>query len=238
MAAAHTYEEYVYELFIQGANEDYFQVAIYLDGADKPTRRFFLQDTTSSEGQIKVATALSLSLLMNTTGHLLQPELHIDYTTLSVQDGQVTPDADKNQEISYKMTFKYDLQTFDTAFIVIVIIVSVLALIQALARTYIGHLNREPLTNFLYYFFKFWALWMFYFLLCISGYWFLFSKTTQNLFIFIPSSSDTFYVAFYTLAGVMGALRIITILLDKKDKLQTEVFMINWEKGQFKNSWR
>ena len=31
MAAGHTYKEYVYELFIQGANEDYYQVAIYLD---------------------------------------------------------------------------------------------------------------------------------------------------------------------------------------------------------------
>ena len=79
---------------------------------------------------------------------------------------------------------------------------------------------------------------MFYFLFCISGYWFLFSKTTQNIFIFIPSPADTFYPAFYTLAGLMGFFRILTVLIDKKDKLNTEVFLINWEKGQFKNSWR
>ena len=136
------------------------------------------------------------------------------------------------------MTFKYDTSNFQTAFIAILIVVCVLALVQGLGRTYIAYLNRESLSSFFFYFVKFWALWMFYFLFCISGYWFLFSKTTQNLFIFIPASSDAFYPAFYTLAGLMGFFRLVTIIIDKKDKLNTEVFMINWEKGQFKNSWR
>ena len=69
---------------------------MYLDGAEKPTRRFFLQDTSSSS-EVKVAKQMSLSLLMNTTGHLLEPELHITYATLSVQNGQITPDSDKTQ---------------------------------------------------------------------------------------------------------------------------------------------
>lgn len=37
----------------------------------------------------------------------------------------------------------------------------------------------------------------------------------------------------------MGILRIITILIDKNDKMNTEVFIVNWEKSsQSKNSWR
>lgn len=61
---------------------------------------------------------------------------------------------------------------------------------------------------------------MFYFLIIISGYWFLFGKTTQNVYIFIPDSDeDVFYVAFYIIAGVMGIFRIITVLYDKYDKL-------------------
>ncbi len=74
-------------------------------------------------------------------------------------------------------------------------------------------------------------------MIVISGYWFLFAKTTQDVYIFIPDSSeDIFYVAFYIIAGVMGLFRIITVLYDKFDKLNYEIFMINWEKG--KNSWR
>lgn len=58
---------------------------------------------------------------------------------------------------------------------------------------------------------------MFYFLIVISGYWFLFCKTTQNLFIFIPDTDkDFFYVAFYLIAGFMGLLRLIVVLYDKK----------------------
>lgn len=78
---------------------------------------------------------------------------------------------------------------------------------------------------------------MFYFLLAISGYLFLFTKTTQELYILIPKD-DTFYVVFYILAGLMILLRIITVIVEKASKLNMEVFMINWEKGTFRNSWR
>jgi len=112
-----------------------------------------------------------------------------------------------------------------------------LVLIQSIVRTYIAHLNRQSLLSFFYYLANFWSLWMFYFLIAMSGYWFLFCKTTQNVFIFIPDSDgDFFYVAFYVIAGIMIFFRLATVLYDKKDKLNYEVFLINWEKA--KNSWR
>lgn len=115
--------------------------------------------------------------------------------------------------------------------------VGVLALVQAIIRTYIGYLNRGSPLSFFFYFAKFLSIWLFYFLFVISGYWFLFTKTTQDLFIFIPTE-ETFYIAFYVIAAVMGVFRIITVVYDKASKLGIEVFMINWEKGVFKNSWR
>lgn len=36
----------------------------------------------------------------------------------------------------------------------------------------------------------------------------------------------------------MFLFRIITVIADKAAKLNYEVFLINWEKGAFKNSWR
>ena len=238
MAAADTYTDYLYELLLQGADNKFYPVAVYLDGAPSATRRFFLQDTFTSSTTVKILTSFDLQVSMNTTGYLLEPVLRVGYTQLSVQDGVVTPDADKAQSISYSVRFKYDTSTFMRVFIALLIVVSVLALLQGLARTYIGYLNRESLFNFFFYFFKFWSLWVFYFLLCISGYWFLFSKTTQTLYIFVPTPDEPFYAIFYVVAGAMGFLRLVTVLIDKKDKLNMEVFMINWEKGQFKNSWR
>lgn len=94
----------------------------------------------------------------------------------------------------------------------------VLAIVQAVIRTYIGYLNRGSPLSFFFYFPKFLSLWMFYFLLVISGYWFLFTKTTQELYIFIPKD-DTFYVVFYILAGLMILLRIITVIVEKASKL-------------------
>lgn len=48
-ASSYTHQSYVYELFLQGASNQYYQVAVYLDGASTPTRRFFMEDlyTTS-----------------------------------------------------------------------------------------------------------------------------------------------------------------------------------------------
>ena len=79
------------------------------------------------------------------------------------------------------------MTTFWTGAIVIFSIVNVVVLIQSIVRTYIGYLNRESPVAFLFYFAKFWSLWMFYVLFAFSGYWFLATKTTQNLFAFVPA---------------------------------------------------
>jgi hypothetical protein len=46
------------------------------------------------------------------------------------------------------------------------------------------------------------------------------------------------YGAFYALVGIMVAFRLIWVVTDKLEKLSTEVFVINWERGEFRNSWR
>lgn len=154
-----------------------------------------------------------------------------------MQGSKITPTTDKNQIINYQIKFVYDLKTFWTPFIAIFITINILILIQSIIRTYIAHLNKQSVLNFFFYFANFWSLWMFYFLIAISGYWFFFCKTTQDVYIFIPdSASDVFYVAFFVIAGIMGLFRFITVFLEKKDKLSYEIFLINWEKGR--NSWR
>lgn len=149
----------------------------------------------------------------------------------------MSPVTDKDKTLTYQIKFVYTLTSFWPPFLGIFIAINVLVLIQSIIRTYIAYLNRRSILSFFYFFASFWSTWIFYFLIVISGYWFLFAKTTQNVYIFIPDSNeDIFYVAFYIIAGVMGLFRIITVIYDKFDKLNYEIFMINWEKG--KNSWR
>lgn len=129
------------------------------------------------------------------------------------------------------------MSTFWGPFFGIFITINVLVLVQALARTYIAYLNKQPILGFFFYLANFWSLWIFYFLIVVSGYWFLFCKSTQNVYIFIPDSgTDNFYLTFFIIAGIMGVLRVITVIVDKKDKLSYETFIVNEETTS--NSWR
>lgn len=116
----------------------------------------------------------------------------------------------------------------------IFIVVSVLALLHTAAKTYVGYLNRKtPLLfffNFLGIFFVdigIWSLWIFYFLLVLSGYWFLFTKATPSIYTFI--SSDTqLYAAFYAVVAIMIVFHLFYSIINKIDKLNIQIFMINW----------
>jgi len=70
---------------------------------------------------------------------------------------------------------------------------------------------------------------MFYFLMITTGYWFVFTKTTSTIYTFI-SAETSLYVSFYIVFGLMVFFRIVSMLIDKADKLKTQIFMINWEK--------
>lgn len=235
-SSSSTYKNYLYELYLQGADSKYYPVPIYMGQSTTPIRRFYLEDTFTSKTSINIITSFYFEISLNSGGYLVSPQVYLQYKKLSVLDSAITPSSDSSQNINYQFNFVYGLSTFWSPFIGILIALSVVAFIQALVRTYIAHLNRQSILGFFYYLASFWSLWMFYFLIAISGYWFLFCKTTQDVYIFIPGDSDSFYVAFYVIAGLMGFFRMVTSIYDKKDKLGYQIFMLNSEKG--KNSWR
>ena len=113
-----------------------------------------------------------------------------------------------------------------------------MALIHIIVRTYIGYLNKKSALQFFVNFAGIYSLWLFYYLLFMTGYWFMFTKAASSPVIILPSHSSALYGAFYALVGVMVGLRVLWAYLDKSEKLSTEVFVINWERGEFKNSWR
>ena len=125
---------------------------------------------------------------------------------------------DQIQSLSYRVNFTYDLTNFWTVVISIFGVVSGLALVHTILSTYVGYLNRKNPLLFFLNFLRIWSLWIFYFMLLVSGYWFLFTKTTPDVFVFIPTNDPngvTFYIAFYVVAGIMGLSRIITTVISK-----------------------
>lgn len=117
----------------------------------------------------------------------------------------------------------------------IFIVVNILVIIHASAKTYISYLNRRTPFLFFLHFIDVWAFWMFYFLLVMTGYWFLFTKTTSNIYTFI-SDSSSLYVSFYVVFGIMVAFRLISVISDKIDKLKIQIFLINKEKDKAINN--
>jgi hypothetical protein len=122
------------------------------------------------------------------------------------------------QSLSYSIKYNYNLSSFWTGAIAIFITINVLAILHTIAKTYIGYLNRKSSLLFFLNFINIWSLWMFYFLLLISGYWFLFTKTTSSVQVLLPND-QSLYAVFYTLVGLMGIFRLIFVIIDKSDKL-------------------
>lgn len=115
---------------------------VYINDATTAVKRFYLGNARASSNSISVLTSLELSFTMNTTGYLTAPQLKVGYTSLSIQNGKVTPTTESTQTITYNVNFSYDLTSFWTTILVLFIIINVLVLIQAIIRTYIGFLNR------------------------------------------------------------------------------------------------
>jgi hypothetical protein len=115
--------------------------------------------------------------------------------------------------------------------------VNALIIIYACIRTYISYLNRKTPFLFFLNLIDVWSFWMFYFLLVITGYWFLFTKSTSTVYTFI-SLNPSLYIVFYVIFALMVVFRLSVVLITKNDKLNIQIFLINWETGKFKNSWR
>lgn len=190
-------------------------------------KRFFLEDTYTSSTTINVLTALSLQFTMNNNNALTNPQLYLSYTTLTVQAGTgVTPVAQQTQTLSFNIQFTSTLSGFWTVVLAIFIVVNILVLVHAIGKTYIGYLNRKNPFLFFLNFINLWSLWMFYFLLIITAYWFIFTKATPSIYTFI-SNDNSLYVAFYIVFGLMVAFRLVSVFIEKLDRLKMQIFMIN-----------
>lgn len=226
----------VYQLLVQGGDSNYYDVGVTMPGSSQTIKRFFIEDTFTSSSQINLMTAFVLSFTFS-NGQLINPTLSPTYSIIDIQSASGVV-ANPLTPMSYEILFTTDISSFWTGALGAFIAVSVVALIHSIIKTYIGYLNRRSALQFFINFAGLYSLWLYYYLLFMTGYWFLFTKTTSSPVIILPSSSSGLYGAFYGLVGVMVGLRLIWAVVDKAEKLSTEVFVINWERNEFKNSWR
>jgi hypothetical protein len=232
------YKSKVYQILIQGDGGIYYDVPVSMPGATQTIKRFFLEDSYTSTTSINVLSSFTLSFTLDSSGKLTLPEFTPTYTSLSTQAGSGIVSSSSILTLSYSVLYLCSLTSFWTGAIASFITISVVALVHAGIKTYIGYRNRKSPLLFFLNFLGTYSLWLFYYLLFMSGYWFLFTKTTSSPYLFVPSTSTTFYGAFYALVAVMVVFRLVWAITDKSDKLNTEVFLINWERDQLKNSWR
>ena len=60
----------MYELFIKGENE-YYQVPIHINEGEKASKRFFLEDTFTTDNSITVMNQLKISFKLLSDGSLV-----------------------------------------------------------------------------------------------------------------------------------------------------------------------
>lgn len=240
--AGKSHRSHLYQLFVFGDKENdnetdkYYEVNVYINNNPQPVKRFFLEDTFTSKTSINVMTAMKLEFTLNTDGVMVQPSLSLSYTKLSMEAGTgITPASQQWQSLSYSIQFTSELSGFWSIVLPIFIVVNILALIHACIKTYIGYLNRKSPFLFFLQFIDIWAFWMFYFLLVMSGYWFIFTKTTSNLYTFV-SNATSLQASFYIVFGLMVAFRLISVASEKIERLKIQVFLINKEKEKSINN--
>lgn len=216
----------MYQLLVQGDDGNYYDVAVSMPGSSQPIKRFFMEDTFTSNNQINLMTGFTLSFTF-ANAKLTNPLLSPSYSMISIQSTTGTAGTGLTT-MNYEVLFTTDISSFWTGALGAFIAISVVALIHSIIRTYIGYLNRRSGLQFFINFAGLYSLWLYYYLLFMTGYWFLFTKTASSPVIVLPSHSTSLYGAFYALVGVMVGLRMVWVIVDKSEKLSTEVFVINW----------
>ena len=183
-----------------------------MSGSSTPIRRFFLEDTYTYSDKINVLTSLTLQFSFS-GGQLLSPSLTPTYTLLSTQVGTGVAGQSSTKTLTYKVQFSSDLSGFWVGAIASFVVISIIAVVHAIIKTYIGYLNRKSALLFFLNFANTYSLWLFYYLLSMSGYWFLFTKTTSSPFLLLPTSNGSLYGAFYALVAIMVVFRLIWALI-------------------------
>lgn len=220
------YKNKLYQLLVQGDTGSFYDVPVYLSGSSQGTKRFFLEDAYTFTSKVNVLTSLVLEFTFS-GGKLISPALTPSYTLLTTEIGTGIVGS-PTQTLDFNVRFNSDLGSFFTGALISFIVMFIAALVHAIGKTYLSYLNRKSALLFFINFAGVFSLWLFYYLLIMSGYWFAFTKITSSPFLLLPPTHGVLYPAFYALVTVMVIFRLLYSLSEKSDKLNTEVYLINW----------
>ncbi len=218
-----------YQLLVKSDDGNYYDVGVTMPGSSQPIKRFFIEDTTSTAGKITLMSGFTLNFNYNSNNKLDTPTLTPTYTTVSIESTGTS--SSPLISMNYQVLFTSDLSSFWGGALASFMVISIVALLHSIGKTYVGYLNKKSGLQFFVNFAGVYSLWLYYYLLFMSGYWFLFTKSASTPVFLIPSPNSPLYGAFYALVAVMVVLRLLWVVVDKSDKLSTEVFVINWERS-------
>lgn len=133
----------------------------------------------------------------------------------------IVPSGSSLLSLTFNVFYISSLSSFWIGGIISFSLITVIAIIHAIVKTYIDYLNRRSVLRFMLNLCNCYSLWLFYYLLCLSGYWFLFTKTTSAAYLLLPPNEPALYAVFYALVGLMFVLRAIWAIVDKSQKMST-----------------
>lgn len=73
----------VYQLLVQSDDGNYYDVGVTMPGSTQAIKRFFIEDTFTSNNQINLMTSFALSFTFS-NGKLTTPTLTPSYSTVSI----------------------------------------------------------------------------------------------------------------------------------------------------------
>ena len=170
-----------HQLLIRGDDGFYYDVAVYMPGSFQAIKRFFTEDIYTDPTKITLLTGFTISFNFNSDKKLDTPKMHPIYDTIS------RADQGSLMTMSYKIVFNTDITSFWIGALASFITVSVVALVHSIIKTYIGYLNKKSALQFFLNFIGVYSIWLYYYLLFMTGYWFLFTKTTTEPIVILPS---------------------------------------------------
>lgn len=91
----------------------------------------------------------------------------------------------------------------------------------------------DRMFDYIYIYLDLWSNFMFFFLLVMTGYWFVFFKLQKRSFVLLPSQEDTFsqnYIYFNKVFFVVFGFKLASIFQTIRKQCQIDIFLIDWEK--------
>jgi meckelin len=224
------------------------------EGTWRLVRRFFLADTKSgisgADGYVKgdipmimrYAKSITLRIKLDTKNEemIYTPLLIINYRERTMENIKQDPLASVSFRSEYQMDSDSATSGIRITFIVFMAIFGAMVVVQVAIWSKIPQLSDDPLAKCQYTIVKIilalvtnFSQLFFWFLVIISGYWFIFFKWQEQVYILLPEVNhySTLYYSFDVIFGLVLSTKLVMLLYKIYfEQCSNDIFLVDWER--------